>query len=196
MRFCKNERRRSGSSRPSGARKSKRKHRLAANEEEERKRATARAQTEASEARLACLRQVLENNREAAKRRAAAARAKSIARWLQTEYPIDRAETMIAWYTGIRQVDRERYTKEVREMLVTVVLRLPANIPDLWTIDNSFTQQWCQLAPLPPGGGHPRWVRCSAKFYALLEAPRPRPAGPERPPRRALADVSALRPAT
>ena len=97
----------------------KEENRLAANEEEERKRATARAQTEASEARLACLRQVLENNREAAKRRAAAARAKSIARWLQTEYPIDRAEKMIAWYTGIRQVDRERYTKEVREMLVT-----------------------------------------------------------------------------
>jgi len=122
--------------------------RLAANAEEERKCLTAEAQKAAAEARLACLRQVVENRRDAARRRAEAARAKGVARWLQTEYPTSLARSMIGWYRGLSHVQRERYTREVKEMLRSGFFsRLPANIPDLWAIDDSLTFQWAQLAP-------------------------------------------------
>ena len=91
--------------------------RLAANEAEERRRATPRAQQEALQARLAFAEQQMAQRTELGRRRAALSHAKHVQRWLQTQYPVELAESMIGWYTGLRHLDRENYTKEVDEML-------------------------------------------------------------------------------
>ena len=142
--------------------------RRAANEDEERKRATAYAQREAHEAKRACLTQVLLNRADADRRRLAAVRAKAVQRWLQTEYAAQLAKDMIAWYQErLRPIDRDRYKKEVGEMLGSGFFRrLPANVPDLWFPDDTLTMQWCQMHP--PGGGRARWVRCSAPFNMVV----------------------------
>ena len=77
---------------------------------------------------------------------------------------------MIDWYAGIRALDRERYTKEVAEMVGSGVFRrLPANIPNLWVPDDTLTNQWCQIAPPPPpSGGRLRWTCYSVNFNMLL----------------------------
>ena len=69
--------------------------RLAANEAEERKRATARAQQEVAEAARALLEQQMANRLDLDKCRVAAARAKNVRRWLQTEYTANLAAAMI-----------------------------------------------------------------------------------------------------
>ena len=149
--------------------------RRAANEIEDRKRATAQAEQEAHEAKRACLAQVLANRADADRRRLAAARAKAVQRWLQTQFAAKLATDLIAWYQGrLRPIDRERYKKEVADMLGSGFFnRLPANIPDVWSPDDSLTFQWCQMAP--PGGGRARWVRCSAPFNMVLGTHYPDP---------------------
>jgi len=107
--------------------------RLAANEAEEKKRATALAQAAAQEARLACLKQANENRRYEHKQRARSQRARCISRWLETEFATILADRLVRWYRGIRHIDRERYTREVTQMLGSGSFRRhPANIPNLW----------------------------------------------------------------
>ena len=151
--------------------------RRAANEDEERKRATAHAQQEAHEAKRACLAQQLANRADLDRRRLAAARAKAVQRWLQTEYAANLARDMIAWYDEyLRPIDRENYKKEVDEMLKSGFFRrLPANIPDLWVPDDTLTFHWGQMAP--PGRGRARWVRCSAPFNMVVGTYYPDPWG-------------------
>ena len=141
--------------------------RRAANEDEERKRATARAQLELQEAKRACLEQALRNREDAERRRVAAARAKAIQRWLQTEYPAQLAARMIAFYRGMRGDVRENYKKMVDDMIsARWFSRLPANIPLLWNTDDSFNFPWCRMTP--PHGGPLHGVRCSAQFNTVL----------------------------
>ena len=146
-------------------------HRLAANSREELQRATAVAQAAAHQARLACLEQALTNRRYEDARLAAITRASAISRWLQTEFSAMLAERLIAWYRHtIRPLDRTRFTKEVDAMLLSRFFsRFPTNIPDLWVPLDHLTYQWCQFSPPGRIGGHPRWVRCSAKFNMLIE---------------------------
>ena len=86
--------------------------RLAASQAEERKRATARAQQEAIQARIAFAEQQQRVRIDLERQRAALSHAEHVQRWLQTQYPAAFAERVIGWYSSsIRKIDRERYTR-------------------------------------------------------------------------------------
>ena len=62
---------------------------------------------------------------------------------------------MIDWYGGLDRQTKKDYKESMLEMYISrYFARLPANIPDLWEVDNAFTIQWAQMSP--PGGGPTR----------------------------------------
>jgi len=147
--------------------------RLAANEAEKVKLATARAHEEAAKARLAILRQVIVNRRDSEAKRHEEAKEKAYRRWLQTEYPSALAARLIAAWRKLPNRSKATLDTKLHALQSGGILSRVIFLPKLWENDDSLTVQWGQFQSPVVGGGK-RWVRCSLAFLSVIDKEAPR----------------------
>jgi hypothetical protein len=100
--------------------------------------------------------------REKEKVRLANEAAKAEAKWLQTEFPLRYAITLVKAKTY-----REGWATEIDECIKSGVFTRTMSVRDLWQTDNSLTIVLCQVTP-PGGRSQQRMVRCTVAFQHLL----------------------------
>ena len=91
--------------------------RLAAKDLEAAKLIRAKAEEAASQARLACLKQVIVNRRDAEARRRREVLLRDEQRWLQTQYPPILARRCIDTVRPMSRVAKKGFEREVRDQL-------------------------------------------------------------------------------
>ena len=145
--------------------------RLAAKDLEETKAARARAEQAAAEARLASLRQIVVNRRDAEARRQAEALAAAQQKWLQTLYPAYVARRCIDSLRNTAGA-RKAYDKIIGDQLAARTFERQLFVKDLWIADKVYTTDWANVTPF--GGGHRRQVRCGLPLMELIDKEAPR----------------------
>lgn len=98
-------------------------------------------------------------------RRTAGARARGDARWLQTEYPLQLANTLLRWRVNLTPADEMALAAHVRAVTRTQRCLRTTEVPFLWDDDVSLTHTIGQLAGV---NGERRAARCSKDFEWLL----------------------------
>jgi hypothetical protein len=141
--------------------------RLAANETERLKLATARTQEQLAQTRLELMRQAVINRRdqEAARRREAETKAAN--RWLQNGYPSEVATRLMAVWRDKPDKAKKKLDATLRLFLSEGRLRRMIILPQLWQDDHALTQPWATFQP--PGGGAKRHVRCGVSFLSVID---------------------------
>ena len=145
--------------------------RLAAKDLEETKLIRAKAEQAAAEARLACLRQIIVNRRDAEARKQTDVLQRAQERWLQTQYPALLARRCIDTLRGLSRNARGGFEREVGRQLELRTFERQLFIKDLWVSDKSLTLEWSMVQPL--SGGPRRQVRCGVPFQELIDKEAP-----------------------
>ena len=148
--------------------------RLAAKDLEETKLIRAKAEQAAAEVRLAALKHIILNRRDAEARKQAEVMERARQRWLQTTYPVLLARRCIDTYRGLSKGAKTGFGKTVCSLLAARTFERQLFITDLWESDKSLTLQWSHTTPFT--GGPRRPVRCALPFQELVdkEAPQTR----------------------
>ena len=146
--------------------------RLAAKDLEETKVIRAKAEQATAEARLAALRQIILNRRDAEARKHAQVTERAFQRWLQTQFPAQLARRCISILRGMSAGAKKGFEREVSSLLGTHTLKRQLFIKDLWVSDSSLTLAW-STAPSFTGGPR-RSVRCGLPFQELVDKVAPR----------------------
>jgi hypothetical protein len=146
--------------------------RLAAKDLEETKVITAKASQAAAEARLASLRQIVLNRRDAQARKHEEGMERAFQRWLQTQYPAMLGRRCLLTRRGLSKESRQGFEREISKLLKAGTFQRQVFVNDLWSSDKSFTLAWTYAAPFT--GGPPRSVRCGLTFQELVDQEAPR----------------------
>ena len=141
--------------------------RLAANELEERRERTARAQEATEKQRTEKLRQVVINRRDQDARNKMAADQKAFQKWLQTTYPVELALRLMDLHTKMKPHHLKRLEGYMQEALSQRIFERRVSVPELWEPDWALTVQWVQTKQ-PSGEGHMFWVRCCPEFQGTV----------------------------
>ena len=141
-------------------------HRLAADASASAQAAAATAAKEKEEARTRHLQEWSAAQRldEELRRKAAVARA--FKRWLQTEFAVITACTLINDYDKLSEEASDNFARLVKQCHKDRLFRRRLDIPDLWEPDFSLSASWAQLT-MPFGRRHV--VRCGIKFQQLIQ---------------------------
>jgi len=115
------------------------------------------------------LKRSIQSRRADALRKRAECEWKATQKWLQCDYPVQLA-------VGLMDETRTpaakgNFSNMIAAAAKTRCFKRPLLVPDLWAVEYHFLIRYCQMPP--PGGGHPRTVRCSAAFEALLATVAP-----------------------
>ena len=113
--------------------------RLAAKNLEEAKLTTAKTQQVVAEVRLAQLRQIVLNRRDAEARKQADALEKKIQLWLQTHYPAQLARSCMNKYRRLKSADKTRFERVMNNLLVSRSFLRQVLIMNLWEVNRSLT---------------------------------------------------------
>ena len=116
--------------------------RLAAKDLEETKLIRAKAEQAAAEARLASLRQIIVNRRDAEARKQTEVLQRAQERWLQTQYPALLARRCVGTRRGLSTKARAGFDREICRQLERRTFERQLFIKDLWVSDRSLTQEW------------------------------------------------------
>ena len=125
-----------------------------------------RAAKESWDARNRCLKQVSDNHRQEVEMRRSAAEAKIKQRWLQTEYPVVLAVTIIEDFDKMSGSSKANFQKAIRQAVREKLFERRLDIPELWVADSSLTLPWTQMK-MPHGRLHT--VRCGLKFQQVVD---------------------------
>jgi len=130
---------------------------LAAKDLEETMVIRAKAQQAAAEARLASLRQIVLNRRDAQARKHAEVVERAFQRWLQTQYPAMLGQRCILNLRGLSADAKEGFRREVSILVKAGTFARQVFVRDLWSSDKSLTLEWSHTAPFiggpRPGAG-------------------------------------------
>jgi len=148
------------------------KERLAAKDLEASRALRAKAEHAAAEARLAALKQIIENRRDAQARRRQEIVDAAFRRWLQTQYPAMLARRCIISWQGLSKPAQVGFQRLIVDRMKAGTFQRPVFIKDLWSCDGSFTNRLAMIKPFL--GGPPRAVRCSLCFQAVVDPLAPR----------------------
>jgi len=145
--------------------------RLAAKDLEDAKLIRAHAEQSAANARLASLRQIIVNRRDAEARKQTEVLHRAQARWLQTQYPALLARRCIDTLRGLSRRAMGGFDREVGRQLELRTFERQLFIKDLWVPDKSLTLEWSKVEPF--AGGTRRQVRCGLPFQELIDKEAP-----------------------
>ena len=146
--------------------------RLAAKSLEESKQATAKLNQQAQDARLAALKQVILNRRDAEARRQADVLEKNYQMWLQTQYPATLARHAIDQYMKYDAVGKKYWGKVLENCLKDKVFERPLVIMHIWEVDKSLTLEWGHLQSTVDMRSHQ--VRCGLPFDEVTQLVHPK----------------------
>jgi hypothetical protein len=150
------------------------KHRRAAHQEdmlaaknlEDVKLATEKTRQKVAEARLAGLRQVVVNRRDAAARKHADDLEKITRVWLQTQYPCELAAKCINTFRRMDRIGKATFERLITQCLSDRIFQRQLYIAPLWEAKRELTMDWSYVNSCTDG--QRRQVRCSLPFEELL----------------------------
>jgi hypothetical protein len=149
--------------------------RLAARDLEETKVIRAEKERATAELRVAGLKQIIVNRRDAEARKQAEVMEKAFQRWLQTQYPVVLAKRCRDTFRMMSSGSRRGLDTRVTSLLKDRVFARQLSIKNLWDSDNTLTVTWSQIQSL--AGGPRRSVRCGLPFQEWVDAVAPRGIG-------------------
>ena len=144
---------------------------LAAKNLEKLKTLRANAEQAKEEARLAALRQALENRRDLQNRRYEELVEKTFQRWLQTQYPTQLARRIISFWRKMTVPTRKTFEGHITKALKERTFQRQVYVKDLWTADRSLTLDWSRTESWTGGRCS---VRCSLMFQEMLDEVAPK----------------------
>ena len=132
------------------------------------------ASKENLEARTRWLAQMQVKNREAEKAKHKDRESKAYQKWLQTEFAVIMAETLIKDFDAMTAGARRNFRTEVARGVTATLFARRLDLPDLWEPDPTLTLSW---GTVKRPHGRPHVVRCGIKFQQIFNDYAPFPHG-------------------